>query len=103
METVQESNVSVASTRHTDNPVSCPDCGKTFKNAWGLLMHTSKAHRVDGAKRKAKAKRKYTRRAAIQNGHVQAKPMPTSKREALCFCPGCGCNLAAVRMALELQ
>ena len=86
----------VARYSKTDSPpFECKFCDYKAKSIWGVIMHHNKQHGGAAAFEESAAKpakRPYNRKNEI---HKQD--------DSLNFCPHCGVNLAAVRMAIKLS
>ena len=99
------------------NRVKCPACDRVFQNdgigrfAKGRLNanlsnHMRGAHRLDWRTGK-KIKPKLDLVPPTGPTGIEEPPkrpyIPRKKREAaVCFCPACGCNINAVRVAMGL-
>jgi hypothetical protein len=96
-------------TRDARPPFKCRDCDYMHKNMNGLAMHWNRKHGNTNPNRE--------REPHAQNGsHEEERPKMgrpkgvkdsaprkgkhTLETGGVNFCPSCGCNLAAVRLAL---
>lgn len=88
---------------------TCEQCGVAFEKAQGLRMHVLRAHRgmdpnspqpdLDEATLARRARqREYARRTAERKRQREAAAQALSVR----YCPECGCNIAAVMLALQM-
>ena len=77
-------------------PCKCAECGKPAKNLMGLRVHYQYNHLPNRPVNPGNtAKRNGATTQAIP---AQPKQQPSS----VTFCPGCGCNIKAVAMAMRL-
>lgn len=90
----------------TPIPSTCPDCGDKFPSQMQLRMHRRDEHPKWEKHKLAKAARQIERVATepASNGNGQAHPPAQTTQTAgeVNLCPVCGCNIQAVRIALNL-
>lgn len=77
-------------------PYKCRECGTTSDTPWGLKVHHRLRHEGP-VKRKKRRKKSWP--ATQEEGARQAVP----QQREVNHCPECGCNLAAVRIALNFR
>ena len=78
-------------------PCKCADCGKPAKNLMGLRVHYQYNHLSNRPVNPGNTSKKNRIDTAVS---PQQKQQPSSG--SVTFCPGCGCNIKAVAMAMRL-
>ena len=80
---------------------TCELCNKGFDTLHGLRTHKARMHKVASTER---TKKKPGRKPGAKRKQTYNNPPAiTSKPNgvAVHFCPGCGCNIQLVQVALE--
>ena len=78
--------------------MKCDKCDRTFKNKQALSMHQARTH---GPKAKAWGKKK-TVTGKAYGKRMSATEAKQEASSAVRFCPCCGTNIEAVRVAVRL-
>lgn len=77
-------------------PCKCNQCGKPCRNMLGLRVHIQQQHMGIGKAFGPRGPYKRSGASAIVPAQPKQQPATVS------FCPGCGCNIKAVTMAMKL-
>jgi len=81
------------------DPCKCADCGKPAKNLMGLRVHYQYNHLPNRPVNPGNTGRK---RGLTAGDDSPMQPQQKQSTAGVTFCPGCGCNIKAVAMAMKL-
>ena len=84
-------------------PCKCAECGKPAKNLMGLRVHYQYNHLPNRPVNPGNTRKNKPITALHDGGLVLASENRKQQQpSSVTFCPGCGCNIKAVAMAMRL-